>query len=268
MYSLKRWCVVVLAMGFPAGVVQAQDGQGPSVEQPKAKVQAGTQAKRPARTAVVRFASGTALDGALVKLQLADDVKTKAAAALKAFRDKAAEDAKALGDKQKELKEKIRAESDAAKKKELAGQAAKLKGPTDVEKYAAAKAAVRDLLTEEQLGQLDGLARTTAVELATKVIDGQVAGWAKKGVELSDEQKAKVEAAAAKVKEDAGKLEAGAIRQAQSLAMKAVWDLRKSVLTEEQQTKLTPPKTEKPKTEAPKTDAPKPVPAPRGEGET
>lgn len=239
--ALKKWlaavAVAALAAAWVAPVMgQDDDGEGPKVKQPKAQ----KAPKAPKAPKVQPVGTGTPLAGALGKMELSDEQKTKVNEALAAWKAKQAEEAKANAEKRKELVAQLKEEKDQAKKAELQKQLKALSTTGGKAQYDSAKAAVKDsgALTDEQLSELDSKSKVAQTEAALNQFDGSVEGLGKKGIELSDEQKGKVAGIRSKLETEIKGLEAGQGNEAKSASMKAVWEVRKDVLTDEQREKL------------------------------
>jgi len=160
--------------------------------------------------------TGTLVDAGVESLNLADEaVKTKVIDALKAWTDKAATAKVDLKKQTDAVDEKIKAEkakgkdADKAVLKQLNDDRAKLKGPTEADNYKSARDALKDILTPEQLTKVDDGAHAKMVVTATKTFETNVSKWADKDVKLNDDQKAKVDAVKAKIKDEVAKPETG-----------------------------------------------------------
>ncbi|MCG3181945.1 MAG: hypothetical protein BIFFINMI_04391 [Phycisphaerae bacterium] len=238
--SLKRWLsvvaasVLVVAWAVP---VLAEGEEGVAPKPHKQKDGAGN-AKAPKAPKAMPLGAGTPLAGAFNKMELNEETKTKVSDALKAWKDKSMEEAKALKDKRTALQTQIKEEKDEAKKKQLLADMKALTAPSEKDQFESAKTAVKGLLNEEQLKQLDEGAKNAQTEMALKGFDMQIGMLSKKGVELSDEQKTKVEAVKTKLTADLGALNAGQNMEARGLVQKAGAEIKKDVLTDEQRTKL------------------------------
>jgi hypothetical protein len=240
---LKRWLVAVsaatLLMGLWAAPVLADEDDG--VDQPRPK--RTKPAKRAKKPRPVQLGRGTPLAGALAKMELDDETKTKVGEALKAWAEKAKADRTELMNKQKELRAQLKeAGKDKAKRAETLKQMKELKRPTAKEQYASAKAAVQGILSEEQMGKLDELTVAGQKEHAARSFAARVGWFKRKGVELSEEQQTQVEAEKAKVVEAVGKVEAGDSGGVQKAIMAGFNAVKKDVLTEEQKAKIAPAK--------------------------
>ncbi|MDD4891495.1 MAG: hypothetical protein PHU85_16370 [Phycisphaerae bacterium] len=157
--------------------------------------------------------TGTVLDAGVESLKLDDAAQTKVADAVKTWKDKVDADKAKLADQRKDLAAKIKAEKEKDKLKALKDELAKLpKNPTDAELYKGARDAIKaaGALSDDQLTKVDAAAREAMVATATKTFETTVANWSKKDVSLTADEKAKVDAVGAKIKDEVAKLDLGA----------------------------------------------------------
>ena len=238
--------VAALLLGAWAVSVRAADGEGETVTpagEPE-KVQQDRAAEREKIREQKRAERAAGFDGlgllgqALNKLELQEPTKAKAVEATKQWKAQQLEAAGALKEKRKALAAQAEAEQDKEKKLALKKQLAELKEPTDQERYESLKVALKDILSADLLTKLDELVKAGQTESLLKNFDGMIASFAKGGVELDDAQKTKTAAVRTKLAEDLAKLAPGAMNEGRKLMMTAVWDVRKNVLTAEQQAKL------------------------------
>lgn len=217
-------CALVL---FLAALALAAD---PPASQPTSRPE-----RRPGS---MLFHSGTILNEALFGLDLDAATRERVNAALKpVVARQQVEDQEAI-DKRKAINERANAETDPQKKKQLLAEWKAVKGPTDVERYGNVKAAVEGVLTKEQFARLDGFTREVMADQAEQEFRHWFGLWAKSGVELSAEQKAKVDAVAVAVRDEAGQLPPGAVHDAQKVGNTAASHARSGILSEEQRAKL------------------------------
>jgi hypothetical protein len=187
------------------------------------------------------------LDQALVKLKISDTLtRDKLIATLRDYRKQVTVEIKTYTDKWTDLHRKLTTEPDEDKKTSLRRRLSQLTLASDVERYKAAKFTIRDILSAEQFAKLDDLARAAGTDLAMAMFNGVTAAWPDKGVNVTPEQDGKIDAVRARLKEDLAKLDAGARGDAIGLAMKATWNIRKTILTPSQARMLSPRPTSQP----------------------
>ena len=149
------------------------------------------------------------IDGVLLdKLDLADDVKTKARQALRIWY------INDLANDRKRVQAKM-AEADAAQRVDLKHAVEDYGTPSyrsaqTLRSYFGAKAALKNILTAEQLRKLDGLVKTATINMVVNhYILAVVAGWKKDNVTLTADQQSKVDAIIAAAKAECGVLAGG-----------------------------------------------------------
>lgn len=162
---------------------------------------------RPPKPEQPAHLTGTVMDAGLEALVLEEATKAKVIEALKAWKAQRAEDDAKLETRKKDLLLKMSGEKDKAAHAELEKQYDALKGPTQAEVYKSARAGLKDILSAEQLAKVDQAARDAMIATATKMFTTQVANWSRKGVELTADEKAKVDAVGLTIKAEVDKLE-------------------------------------------------------------
>ncbi len=158
--------------------------------------------------AAVLVRIGAVLDGVMLdKLDLSDGVKAKAKQALRTWY------VNELASARKRLEAELPG-ADATRRVQLAEALKDFSTPyrsaQTLRSYAGAKAAIKDILTTEQLGKLDSLVKAaTSDMIVNHYIQAVVARWKEDKVVLDADQQAAVAAIIAAARADSGVLAAG-----------------------------------------------------------
>ena len=198
----RRWWVgvsltaVMLALGATVRAAEGEKAIGPRQEH-------------------AAHLTGTVLDAGIKSLNLDADTMAKVSAALAPWKEKntaaraaAASQADVIKEEMKE--ERAKKPVDTAKLGDLRKQLeAVTNSMSPADQYRSARDTLKGVLTDDQLTKVDAGAREATFGTATKMFDTQVANWSKKGVELTPEQKDKVAAVQAKLKDELAKLDVG-----------------------------------------------------------
>jgi len=151
---------------------------------------------------------GAVIDGVMLdKLGLSDDVKARARQALRAWylNDLAAS--------RQRLQAELPTAGDARRAQLLEAikdYSTPYRSAQTLRSYVGAKAALKDILTAEQLGKLDALVRAATTDMVVNhYILAIVAGWKKDNVVLAGDQQARLDTILASAKSDSVSLAAG-----------------------------------------------------------
>jgi hypothetical protein len=159
---------------------------------------------QPAQAPASQPVTGTPIDRALRAMDLADDVRAKVAAVLTDWKAKADEQDKLIKDQCDALVAKVRAGPDPVERIELSKQFHELRKSSNfAARYKSVKAALKEVLTDEQLGRIDEAVKSHEAKRVASHMSNYVA-WLEKTVpefELDDAQKVKLGEAVKAVQE-------------------------------------------------------------------
>ena len=188
------------------GLIASATSQAASTQPSKATPQPAELGALDGAAVLVRI--GAVLDGVMLdKLDLSDDVKAKAKQALRAWY------VNELASARKRLEAELPG-ADATRRVQLEDALKDFSTPyrsaQTLASYAGAKAAIKDILTAEQLGKLDSLVKAaTSDMIVNHYIQAVVARWKEDKVVLDADQQAAVAAIIAAARADSCVLAAG-----------------------------------------------------------
>jgi hypothetical protein len=182
--------------------------------------------------------TGTALDAAWTAMALTDKDRERVNAALVEWKAKTAEAGRQLMARRLALTNQMNMERNPVKRNDLWRQLMALKPPTDLELYRSARQTLAEVLSADQLVQVDEAAKSAILQMVTANLQSTVRLWKAFGVSLTADQQTQVDRTAAVLQRHVDALEPGDRNTALALMNVAVHSVHSDVLTHEQRLQL------------------------------